>query len=707
MPTRRRTLPASILACAAASLVLARAVVAAEQPGAPTGTPPTPSHDAVTHPGPPGPAASPTTPDPAVIFAPFDAGNQPNVYRSAAGIPGPGYWQNRADYAIDATIDTGPHVLHGSEIITYTNNSPDPLDVLWVQLDQNIYRPDARAKFASPYFSGHSTQGDEIESVSVEHGGRTVSAPFLISDTRMQVRLPTTLAPRGAQLKLRITWHYTVPGTWGGRTAVTPTQNGDIYEMAQWYPRMAVYDDLRGWDTGPYLGQEFYLEYGDIDYRVTVPWNFLVEGSGELMNPGEVLTATERERLAEAARSDRTVMIRAPSEITDPATRPTRSGTLSWHFRMRHTRDVAFGASAAFAWDAARLDLPPLEAKSSTPSWLPSWFPGAPAPQTRLAMSIYPIEAAQNWVRSTEYVKHAIEYFSNRWYQFPYPNAVNLAGHGAGMEYPAMAFDGITDSGKELFWITTHELGHGWFPMIVGTNERRFAFMDEGFNTFIDVYASDHFDHGEYAPKRDPEYAPGGGNPVDEIVPWLRDPKAPAMLSPSDLVSETYRHPITYFKSALGLVLLREQILGPARFDPAFRRYIAAWAFKHPTPYDFFRLMDSEAGEDLSWWWRGWYQHNWTLDMAITGATYTDNDPAKGVSIGLDTKGWLLMPTTLEVRLANGGHMRVTVPVEAWMKGDHTTVQLPTHDAVRSVLLDPDDKIPEIDRGTDRLDLAP
>ena len=652
-------------------------------------------------------AASPLQPDPAVIFAPFLSGNQPNAYRSASGLPGPAYWQNRADYTIAATIETGPHVLHGREVITYTNNSPDPLDVLWVQLDQNIYRADARAKFASPYLAAHATAGDEIEGVAVEQNGHTVTVPFLVTDTRMQVRLPATLSPKGGQLRLHVAWHYTVPGPWGGRTAVTPTRNGDIYEIAQWYPRMAVYDDLRGWDTGPYLGQEFYLEYGDIDYSVTVPWDFLVQGSGELVNGGEVLTATERRRLAEAARSDRTVMIRAPSEVTDPSTRPTRSGTQTWRFRMRHTRDVAFAASAAFAWDAARLDLPPLDPKAATPSWLPSWFPGAAAPQPRLAMSIYPVEAADNWKRSTEYVKHAIEYFSNRWFQFPYPNAVNLAGHGAGMEYPAMAFDGITDSGKELFWITTHELGHSWFPMVVGTNERRHAFMDEGFNTFIDVYASDHFNHGEYAPKRDPEYAPGGGNPVDEIVPWLRDPRAPAMLEPSDLVSETYRHPITYFKSALGLVLLREQILGPRRFDPAFRRYISAWAFKHPTPYDFFRFMDSEAGEDLSWWWRGWYEHNWTLDLAVTGVTYPGGDPGRGVTVGLDTRGWLLMPATLEVRLANGGHARVTVPVEAWMKGDHTDVTLPTHDAVRSVLLDPDNRLPDIDRSNNRLDLAP
>ena len=672
--------------------VLFLATVPCAHAAPPTGEPP--HHGNVTAPSgaPPPPAG---TPDPSVIFAPLDVGNQPNAFRSGSGRPGPAFWQNRADYAIKATIHTDSHVLSGVETITYTNNSPDPLDVLWVQLDQNIYRADSRARYADNYLSSNATDGDVIESVSVADGTRSVSVPFLVSDTRMQVTLPAALAAHGGRLRLQVAWHHTVPGPWGGRTAVTPTRNGDIYEVAQWFPRMAVYDDLRGWDTAPYLGQEFYLDYGDIDYSVTVPWNFLVEGSGALLNPEQVLTATERERLARAAASDATVMIRAPSEVTDPATRPTRSGTQTWHFRMQNTRDVAFAASAAFAWDAARINLPPV---------VPA--PGA-KPVPRLAMSIYPVEAAGNWVRSTEYVKHAIEYFSARWYPYPWPNAVNLAGHGAGMEYPGIVFDGIEDSGKELFWISTHELGHGWFPMIVGTNERRNAFMDEGFNTFIDVYASDHFNHGEYAPKRDPEYAPGGGNPVDEIIPWLQDPNAPAMLSPSDMVTERYRHPITYFKSALGLVLLREQILGPERFDPAFRRYIATWAYHHPTPYDFFRFMDSEAGEDLSWWWRGWYQHNWTLDMGVAGATYPDKDPAKGVTISLVNHGWLLMPATLDVQLANGSRTRVTVPVEAWMKGNRVQLTLPTHDAVRAVLLDPDDKLPDTNRSDNRFDLPP
>ena len=520
----------------------------------------------------------------------------------------------------------------------------------------------------------------------MEARGPRRDVPFLISDTRMQVRLPESLAARGGKLRLRIVWHHTVPGPWGGRTAVTPTKHGDIFEMGQWFPRVAVYDDIRGWDTAPYLGQEFYLEYGDIDYRVTVPPNWIVAGSGALINPGEVLTAGERARLAQAAHSDTTVMIRAPAEVTDPATRPVRGGVSTWHFHMENTRDVAFAASAAFAWDAARIDLPAVEPA-----------PGS-APVPRLAMSFYPVEAAQNWARSTEYVKHAIEYFSSQWFAYPWPDAVNMAGHGANMEYPAMAFDGIADAGKELFWVTQHELGHNWFPMLVGSDERRFAFMDEGFNTFIDVGASDHFNGGEFAPKRDSEYAPGGGNPVDEIGPVLADPRAPRILDPSDLVIEKYRHPVTYFKAALGLTLLREQILGPARFDPAFRDYIRAWAYKHPAPDDFFRLMDSEAGEDLSWFWRGWYANNWTLDIAITGAAYVGGDAAKGVMVSLRDKGRLVMPAVLEAQTVGGGKVRTMVPVETWMHGVDAKVVVPTTAAVVRVVLDPERKIPDANR---------
>jgi len=615
--------------------------------------------------------------DPQALFAPLSLPNAANALRGGAGKPGPLFWQNRADYAIQADIDPATHALRGDETITYTNRSPDALDVLWVQLDQNAYRRDSRGSLTSPRPRKDFTDGYQLDAVEVD--GKPVH--FLVDDTRLRVDLPQVLAGNGKQLKLRIRYHYTVPGTWGGRTAVTPTKNGDIYEIAQWFPRMAVYDDLRGWDTLPYLGSEFYLEYGDIDYAVTVPWNYVVAGSGALTNPKDVLTTAQQQRLAQAAQSDATVMIRSPQEVNEPSSRPKQSGTLTWRFHMDHTRDVAFAASPAFVWDAARINLP--DGKHS------------------LAMSVYPVEGVgkDKWDRSTEYVKGAIEHFSSKWYPYPWPAAVNLGGHGAGMEYPGIVFDGYEDKGPMLFWITAHEIGHTWFPMIVGSDERRHAFMDEGFNTFIDVYASDAFNKGEFAPKRDSEYAPKGGNPVDEILPLLADANAPTMMAPADSVSEKYRHSVSYFKGALGLVLLREQILGPERFDPAFRKYIATWAYHHPSPSDFFRFMSSEAGEDLSWWWRGWYLNNWQLDMGLTAASYVDNDPAKGAVVTLASKQKLVMPATLRIDFADGTHEDTRVPVEAWRQSATPKLALHTSKRISKLTLDPDHKLPDADRG--------
>ena len=624
--------------------------------------------------------------DPLALFAPLQLPQPANALRGGSGLPGPLFWQNRADYDLHATIDPASHRLSGEATITYTNHSPDTLDVLWLQLDQNIYRADSRAARARQRRGEpHATAGFEIAAVEVEADGKRQPAQILIDDTRMRVDLPQPLAA-GAVLKLHVRYAYAIPGTWGGRTAVTPSRNGEIFEIAQWYPRMAVYDDLRGWDTQPYLGSEFYLEYGSFDYAVTVPWDYLVVGSGALVNADEVLTATQRERLAQAARSDATVLIRTPAEVGDPASRPTRSGTQTWRFHMEHSRDVAFAASPAFVWDAARIDLP--DGRSS------------------LAMSAYPVEGvgADRWDRSTQYMKAAVEHFS-QWYPYPWPAAINLGGHGAGMEYPGIVFDGMDDHGKPLFWVSAHEIGHTWFPMIVGSNERRHAFMDEGFNTFIDIYFSDAYNGGEFGPKRDSEYAPKGGNPVDEILPLLADADAPTLMALADATSEKYRHPVAYFKGALGLVLLREQILGPARFDPAFRKYIATWAYKHPTPSDFFRLMESEAGEDLSWWWRGWYFNNWQLDLGVRDAHYMDDDPAKGVSVTLESRQQLVMPATLRIDFADGSHLDHRIPVETWQQRAAPELTLPTTARIVRISIDPDAKLPDRDRGNNRFDL--
>ncbi|MDR6936113.1 M1 family metallopeptidase [Luteibacter sp. 3190] len=613
--------------------------------------------------------ASAATFDPREVFAPFVYPQPVNAYRSGSGMPGPLFWQNRADYDLAATLDPVANTMTGRATIHYTNDSPDALDVLWLQLDENRFTADARGNFTAGRTEKRHTDGFRIASVTV--GGK--AATYVVSDTRMQVRLPEAVAARGGKVSVTIAYSYDLPGDFGGRTGFAPSKNGDIYEMAQWYPRMCVYDDLRGWDTAPYLNSEFYLEYGDFDYAITVPSDMIVAGSGELVNPEDVLTATQRERLAKARESDATVMIRTPEEVTQASSRPKQGGTLTWKFRMRNTRDVAFGASKAYVWDAARINLP--EGRKA------------------LAMSVYPVESVgeKGWGRSTEYLKSSVEHFSTKWYPYPYPVAINEAGSAAsGMEYPGIVFDPMKAPAKALHMVTAHEIGHTWFPMIVGSDERRNAWMDEGFNTFIDVYEADAFNHGEFAPKRDGEYAPKGGNPVDEILPLLADADAPPLLIGADMVKEKYRHPATYFKAALGLVLLREEIIGPERFDPAFRKYIATWAYRHPTPSDFFRLMESQAGEDLSWFWRGWFANNWQLDMAVTAVD--------GGTVTVENRDRLVMPATLRVTFDDRTTRDIRVPVETWQQHTSFGVSVPGGRRIVRAEIDPDHRIPDRDR---------
>ncbi len=625
--------------------------------------------------------------EPSKLFSPQFYKEKGNEVHSASGAPGPKYWQNRADYQLNAAIDTTAKTLSCTEKITYTNNSPDALPYLWLQLDQNTYKQGARGNFftnMSPGPNQHTT-GYDIESVSVSDGKTSNKVDFVISDTRMQIRLTKAVLSKSAII-INIKYKYTIPGDFGARTDFCDTKNGKIYEIAQWFPRMCVYDDSRGWDTLPFLGAgEFYLEYGDIDYSVTVPWDMIVAGSGELLNSNEVLTAKQIARLNEARNSDKTVMIRTADEVTSEASRPVNKGYLTWHFKMNNTRDVAFGASRAYMWDAARVNLP--EGKKS------------------FAMSVYPVESAGNdaWGRATEYLKKSIEYFSAKWFVYPYPVAVNEAGIAGGMEYPGIVFDGITDKGDVLYWVTAHEIGHNWFPMIVGSDERRFGWMDEGFNTFIDIYAADAFNNGEYAPKRDDEYAPGKGNPADEIVPIINDPNAPIIMTAADAVPEKYRHPIVYFKPAFGLVLLREQILGNDRFDFAFRNYIHNWAFKHPQPDDFFRSMDNGAGEDLSWFWKEWFYNNWSLDLVLVDARYVNNDPKQGIRVTVANKQPMAMPFAIEVKLKDSSKKRMQLPVETWLQNKSVTLVIPTTTPAESVTVDPDAALPDENRKNNTL----
>lgn len=608
--------------------------------------------------------------------------DQPGTaYRSGSGAPGPLYWQNEADYTINVKLDTVNHRISGTDDITYTNNSPDPLHYLWIQLDENRFKKDSRSTLTnSPIREPRNlTNGYVLQSVEVVRNGHASKADYIVSDTRMQIRLDKTLAPKGGKLGIHIEYAFTVPGQGGGRIAYMSSRNGQIFDISEWYPRMCVYDDIRGWDTLPFLGGgEFYLEYGNFDYHVTVPWDMIVAGSGQLQNPTRVLTKEEIQRLNEARQSNKRVYIIKPEEVGKPGMRPVHSGDLTWHFKMHHTRDVSWAASKAFIWDGAKVNVPS----------------GKPV----LAMSVYPIESNGNnaWGRSTEYLKNAMEIFSRHWYEFAWHNATNVGGPVGGMEYPGIVFCGYRAKGKSLWAVTAHEIGHNWFPMLVGSNERRYAFMDEGFNTFIDIYASDEFNHGEYAPKRDGEYAPKGGNPAREIVPLMLNKKVPPILTYADNIPPKYVHPVEYYKTALGLVILREYILGHKRFDYAFRNYIRRWAYKHPEPKDFFRSMNDAAGEDLNWFWKEWFYKTWTLDQAVKDVRYIDQDPSKGALITITNNNRMVMPAKVRVWQSNGKVGTVNLPVEIWQRGGTWTFKYNSTTTIDSVKIDPDKQLPDV-----------
>jgi aminopeptidase N len=602
-----------------------------------------------------------------------------NLFRSADGTPGPEYWQNEADYQIEAELDTAAKVLTGNVRITYTNNSPNDLQQLWLELVHNSRKADSRAaKVRGNLQEGNGKNGFDLHNVRIKLDGKWQKANYKVLGTRMQIRLSDALQANGTDIQIDISYEYSLPER--GRGGYLSTKNGTIYEVSYWYPRMHVYDDMRGWNTRPFLGAgEFYLDYGTIDYKVTLPEGMLMAGSGELMNPGETLTQEQQQRLKKARHSEETVMIRSEDELNKPATAKGVNGKLTWHYRMEKTRDVAWAASKAFMWDAATAKY---ESGKKT-----------------LAMSYYPVESAgeEAWGRATEYLKRSLEIFSDKWFEYPYPAAVNVGGPTGGMEYPGITFDSWKAKGYTLFLLVAHEIGHNWYPMIVGSDESRNPWMDEGFNTFIDIYAHEEFNDGEYAPKRDGEYAPGGGNPAEEIIPVITQDEARPMLSRSDALKSDYYHPLEYFKPALGLVLLREVILEPEQFDYAFRQYTHDWAYKHPGAKDFFRSMNNYTGEDLSWFWKGWFINNWKLDQAVTDVTYDEN-PSNGATITLKNMEQMVMPVFVNITTADGNTSKHKLPVEVWMKDETFTFNAPTTQKILKVELDAERQLPDVNR---------
>lgn len=596
-----------------------------------------------------------------------------NEYRSASGKPGPQYWQNSASYDIKATLDDQADKVRGTLTMTYTNNSPETLDFVWFQLDQNLFNSKSRGQATIPlsqsrYGNAASTfeGGYQLTNIKVNN---TATSDYIISDTRMRINLPKPIPAKGGKVTFSMDFEFSIPQYGADRMGILPTKNGKIYSIAQWYPRVCVFDDILGWNTHPYTGPgEFYLEFGDYNIEITAPANHIVVAGGELLNPSEVWTPTQLSRYNEAQKSDKTVMIRSLSEVNDKNSRPNKK-ELTWKFRLQNAHDIAWAASPAFIVDGAKINLP--------------------SGKTSFALSVYPEESNGNngWERSTEYTKASIEHYSKKWFEYPYPVAVNVASNVGGMEYPGLSFCGYRAKGAALWGVTDHEFGHNWFPMIVGSNERLHAWMDEGFNTFINEISTIHFNKGEYNTRV------AAKNSLTQAM--FNKSLEPIMTTPQNM-KERHIGILAYYKPGYALRLLREEIIGPERFDAAFRKYIEYWAYKHPTPYDFFRTIENETGENLNWFWRGMFQHNWQMDQAISEVRYVEMDETKGALITVQNLGKLPMPVEIEATTVSGKKITKKLPVEIWERNTSWTFKLESTEKLTKVQLDPRNVFPDI-----------
>jgi hypothetical protein len=590
----------------------------------------------------------------------------PNRYRSANGSPGPDYWQQRADYQLAATLDTVSQSISGSVQVRYTNNSPDTLHYVWLQLDQNLYRPgsDGSMLFAAESRWGVRGFQGGYDLRDVRVNGQAVTPR--LHDTMMQLVLPAPLAPKGGIVMLAMSFSFKVPEHGSDRMG----RDGPLYEIAQWYPRMAVYDDVKGWNTDPYLGQgEFYLEYGDIDFSVTVPAGYTVAASGTLQNPRDVLTRAQQERLAEASRTQQVIAITSTSESQARVI----PGTKTWHFRAEKVRDVAWAAAPDFRWDAT------------------SW-------NGILTQAYYEWpKAGKSWEAGAEETQWTIRHYSETFFPFPYPQATSVAGPVGGMEYPMFVMVAAGEDSMSTFSTINHEQGHEWFPMLVGSNERRYAWMDEGFNTYINTFAKelrwrDTVMIGSMVANW--KAAVDAGNDVP-------------LMTAADNIPAAALGAIGYRKPAVLLLTLRNQVIGPELFDAAFRGYIKAWAFKHPTPGDFFRTIENATGRDLSWYWRGFWYTTDVLDVGIDSVSQANQAGQNVVVLSLHRMTSILFPVRLRLKYANGRTGDFTLPVNIWANGDRFNAQLVVPARVVGARLWPDPSVPDWNEANDSWGDAP
>jgi len=683
----------------------------------------------------------------------------PNNRRTASGAPGYEYTQQKVDYIMDIVVDEDKNLLTGNESITYHNNSKDYLEYLWVQLDQNMRAPDSKTPLAksedlgNTAFNGPVTFtknnltkpadfGFKIKEVNNSTGG---SLSYTVNRTMMRINLPQPLAP-GNTFEFSIRWNYLINNsvTDGGRSGFELFPDGNKnFTIAQFFPRLAVYDNVEGWQNMQFWGRsEWALEFGDYDVKITVPADHIVDATGELLNEKKVLTKQQRVRFEKARTSFKDPVFIVTQEEAEKAEKLKSKKSKTWHFNAKNVRDFAFASSRKYIWDAMAVNI---------------------NGKTVMAVSLYPKEGNPLWEEhSTRVVANTLEEYSKMTFDYPYSKAISVHADRQGMEYPMICFnygrpqpDGTYSerTKRGMIGVITHEVGHNFFPMIVNSDERQWTWMDEGINSFVEILSELDYDPNFFT-----------GNLPKDIVRYMsmdQDNLSPIM-SQGDYVKNF--GPNAYTKPAAGLYMLRQTIMGPELFDYAFRTYSKRWMFKHPSPADFFRTMEDASAMDLDWFWRGWFYTTDYNDIGVKDVKkfYLTDQPTEAAKqlakrynmnladyegklvffeqekegVPVDSKkaleidviknhmatmteeqratlkeapnffyqvtfekpGGLVMPIIVELEYADGSKERHTYPAQIWMKNDEEVSKVfRTTKAIKKITLDPDLETADID----------
>lgn len=580
--------------------------------------------------------------------------------RTAQGTPGPRYWQQRVSYRIEAELDPATARLRGRSAVRYANRSPDTLRTVLVHLYQNAFAEGVQRVRRVPVTGGVTLARVAAEGAALTENARA-GAGYRVDGTLLTVTLPRALAPGDSTL-LEFAWQFTVPPQGAPRTGHA---QHEAYVVAQWYPQIAVYDDVRGWHDQPYwTNGEFYLEYGDFDVTLTLPVGWVVGATGELQNASDVLSPRTRERLQRALAQDSIVRVVTESELGEGGTTArSASGRLHWRFRARDVRDFAFATSRRYLWDATRV------------------VPEAGSP---IAVHALYRPEARTWREAANYMRHATA-FHSRWHPYIYPQITAAEGPIGGMEYPMLVFIGAPASAQALYAVLSHEIAHEWFPMMVGSNETLYAWQDEGTVTYLEDLSV-----AEYFPGSQPALAT-----QDAYLGIANTDQERPVMTPADLFGMGPQYGIAAYTKPGTLLRALRRVLGDETFERALRTYARTWLLKHPTPFDLFHTFEAVSGRDLAWFWTPWYFDTAWLDQSLRSVEVSGTR----VRITVEDQGTAPMPVELVVTLRNGDVERVTLPVEPWLAGHRTqTVNLDVASPVVRVEIDPERWFPDVDR---------